>query len=185
MPSGRFGHVTDGPDGTVIKIPKNISYLVLELQRGRQVMALPDAELYYCAPTQRNEIGLVMPYAGISLLRKLRRKDHPSLLEIARHLSKGLALLHSYDIIHGDIKGANIVVDEVGIARFIDFWRPPARLLCDLSAPEERINGRPHTSKEVDCWRLGLMLQRCGLSTGYTHSDPTQRWTAEDAVRYL
>ncbi|KAF9789172.1 kinase-like domain-containing protein, partial [Thelephora terrestris] len=50
-------------------------------------------------------------------------KENPqaNLLSLLLGIAKGLNYLHSRNIIHGDLKGANIVVDTTGNAQILDF----------------------------------------------------------------
>ncbi|KAF9643889.1 kinase-like protein [Thelephora ganbajun] len=50
-------------------------------------------------------------------------KTHPNAdrLEFLSDVANGLCYLHSYNAIHGDIKGSNILVDDSGHARISDF----------------------------------------------------------------
>ncbi|XP_071709785.1 serine/threonine-protein kinase STY46-like isoform X2 [Rutidosis leptorrhynchoides] len=47
--------------------------------------------------------------------------DIPTVLKIAIHVSKGMNYLHENDIIHRDLKTANLLMDENGIVKVSDF----------------------------------------------------------------
>ncbi|XP_019451966.1 PREDICTED: serine/threonine-protein kinase STY46-like isoform X2 [Lupinus angustifolius] len=45
----------------------------------------------------------------------------PTLLKVAIDVSKGMNYLHQHDIIHRDLKGANLLMDENGVVKVADF----------------------------------------------------------------
>ena len=126
---------------------------------------------------------------------------------------EGLIYLHDNDIIHGDIKPGNIMIDDNDVAVLIDFGKsvynnlPPVGTRNYLS-PEnvDKIT----TGKEGDMWALGVtflqlkysksigQLKREGISKfisrlkitdpmllGLLEIDPTKRWTARQAFTYM
>jgi len=56
-----------------------------------------------------------------SLLRNYGAFEEPLVKNFVRQILKGLAYLHEKDIIHRDIKGANILVDNKGGIKISDF----------------------------------------------------------------
>ena len=109
------------------------------------VMELPDASMFYAAPTRSctpatpiddpeaakcalrsmkgDPIMLVMPYAGEPLVSWSLNLVSlaQNLVPMMRHLLKGIQLYQGADIVHNDIHMGNIVVDKAAVARFIDF----------------------------------------------------------------
>jgi hypothetical protein len=109
------------------------------------VMGLPNAVDYFAAPTRScapslpiddpeaskcslkkmtgSPIMLIMPYAGDPLVSWSTNLVAlaKNLVPMMRHLLKGIQLYQGADIVHNDIHMGNIVVDKVGITRFIDF----------------------------------------------------------------
>ncbi|KAF9789160.1 kinase-like domain-containing protein, partial [Thelephora terrestris] len=51
----------------------------------------------------------------------LRGNTHPNLINLLLGVANGLGYLHSRNVIHGDLKGANILVDAAGNPRIGDF----------------------------------------------------------------
>jgi serine/threonine protein kinase len=74
--------------------------------------------------------------------------------------------LHDREIAHGDIKLENILIDEEGHPKLIDFGYCQTSLFADddqkagtiiYTAPELFCSGRFHTLK-ADIWSLGIVL---------------------------
>ncbi|KAG8956903.1 hypothetical protein FRC03_010724 [Tulasnella sp. 419] len=96
-------------------------------------------------------------------------------LQFLRGAAKGLAYLHSKDIVHNDIKAANILVDDNDTAVLIDFgvsfhmkkqdtssssnksegrpWLPPERVL-----PENYSSGNGLPNPTTDTWSFGCTV---------------------------
>ncbi|MHC4548633.1 MAG: serine/threonine-protein kinase [Planctomycetota bacterium] len=110
---------------------------------------------------------------GGSLERVLRKGPRPGperTLEILRGIARGLQTAHAAGIVHGDIKPANVLLDDDGTAKLADFGL--ARLLPDQSlaismagdpvgtphymAPEVYLGRRPTPAS--DLWSFGVML---------------------------
>jgi serine/threonine protein kinase/tetratricopeptide (TPR) repeat protein len=93
-------------------------------------------------------------------------------LEIATALASGLAEAHRLDVVHADLKPANILLDGRGNAKISDFglassgsiiWDlPGARGTIDYMAPEQLKGSIP--DKRSDCYSLALIL--CELLIG-------------------
>ena len=186
MPCGYYGSVRI-EDGMAIKRVKREEWAAAEAAYGQQIMSLPNAAAYFVAPTDASGCEMWMPYGGMTLAKGL--KDHHDRRQIAIHLLAGLSLLHAHNICHGDIKDTNIVIDVTGTARFIDFWRPNAgRMSKTNSAPEEYWLG-PHKSPAVDCFRLGIILNRMlpnhSIIQQLLDTDPSTRITAQECHRLL
>ncbi|KAF9646896.1 kinase-like protein [Thelephora ganbajun] len=58
---------------------------------------------------------------GGELREYMRKNPNTNLIGLLLGVAEGLAYLHSCNVIHGDLKGPNIMVDESGNARITDF----------------------------------------------------------------
>ncbi|KAF9469363.1 kinase-like domain-containing protein [Collybia nuda] len=70
----------------------------------------------------RNRLCLVSPWAENGDVNNyLEQNPLVNRTLIALDIASGISYLHANDIIHGDLKGSNILVDESGRARLADF----------------------------------------------------------------
>jgi len=97
-------------------------------------------------------------------------------LELLREVTSGLIYMHEQEIVHGDLKGANILIDNNGHARLADFslltivldqstimstytaggtfrWMGP-----ELLDPESFGLGGVRPTKASDCYALGMVI---------------------------
>ncbi|KAE8707154.1 hypothetical protein F3Y22_tig00110387pilonHSYRG00984 [Hibiscus syriacus] len=127
----------------------------------------------------------------------------PSLLKVALDVSKGMNYLHQNNIIHRDLKTANLLMDENQVVKVADFgvarvqahsgvmtaetgtyrWMAPElpySLLTPLQAAVGVVqkNLRPTIPKNTHP-RLGELLERCW------RQDPTQRPNFSEIVQIL
>ncbi len=103
--------------------------------------------------------------SGQSLKSRLSSRNvHPdSALEWGIELADALAALHSVNVLHCDIKPSNVLVDEQGRARLIDFGiadtpedvEPHSRGTPAYMAPEQ---ARAASCPQSDIFSLGLLL---------------------------
>ncbi|KAG8705732.1 hypothetical protein FRC09_002785 [Ceratobasidium sp. 395] len=96
--------------------------------------------------------------------------ENPSVdwLELCRQVAKGLAYLHEHGIVHGDLKGANVLVSETGIPKLAGFGSTKLReqIMRDTPgtrpvyswqwAAPELFNHSP-VSPETDAYALGMV----------------------------
>ncbi|KAG8695576.1 hypothetical protein FRC08_007688 [Ceratobasidium sp. 394] len=86
-------------------------------------------------------------------------------------ISEGVAYLHQNDVVHGDIKGANIFISGEGVAKLADFGctqlkRGTLYFTTTTNAPAlsfrwaapEILDGSAQLSRESDVYALGMVL---------------------------
>ncbi|KAG1329740.1 hypothetical protein G6F62_007535 [Rhizopus arrhizus] len=113
-------------------------------------------------------IYVVLEYAEQGeLYKKLEAKGRFSEAEAAKYivqLSDALEYMHSFGVIHRDLKLENILLSKQGSVKLGDFgWsvhdpRPRRRTFCGTLdyLPPEMIANEPHT-EAVDVWSLGVI----------------------------
>lgn len=82
------------------------------------------ATIYEVDETADGVPFIVMEYCeGETLSQRIRRQapDAAEFLSIARQIAAGVAAAHEKNIIHRDIKSANIIVEPNGLAKILDF----------------------------------------------------------------
>ena len=127
-----------------------------ELEIGKKIMALPLASAYFALPSAAckplmplldpeaqgcrviTESGegtkfsmLIMPEAGIPIIKYVMnlKRLADNYKRIFTHLLEGAVIYQKAGYVHNDIHMNNILVDEAGVARYIDFglaFRPDA-----------------------------------------------------------
>ncbi|KAG6843568.1 hypothetical protein H0H87_003086 [Tephrocybe sp. NHM501043] len=70
----------------------------------------------------QNRLSLVMPWMENGDVTKyLKQNPNARRLLLAEDVAKGLSYLHNEGVIHGDLKGPNVLIDDTGRARLADF----------------------------------------------------------------
>ncbi|KAL8233283.1 hypothetical protein R6Q57_003061 [Mikania cordata] len=123
------------------------------------------------ASTRPPNLCIVTEYmAGGSLYDFLHnQRDHfdvPTILKIAIHISKGMNYLHENNIIHRDLKSANLLMDENGIVKVSDFGVARVQNKSGIMTAEtgtyrwmapEVIEHRPYNHK-ADVFSFGIVM---------------------------
>ena len=107
------------------------------------------------------------------MLKQYRNFGEPLVRNFVRQILEGLVYLHDRDIIHRDIKGANVLVDNRGGVKISDFGISKRVQPSTMLAPEaeekpslqgsiywmapEVMRRMPHT-KKADIWSLGCLI---------------------------
>eukprot|EP01059_Diplonema_ambulator_P033174 TRINITY_DN6815_c0_g1_i1.p1 TRINITY_DN6815_c0_g1~~TRINITY_DN6815_c0_g1_i1.p1 ORF type:complete len:352 (+),score=106.28 TRINITY_DN6815_c0_g1_i1:121-1176(+) len=130
---------------------------------------------FYDVWQSSNAIYLALEYATAGDLEKVR--DHyiakqicisePHLRSIAWQVCNALDHLHSLNIVHRDVKSANIFLTSSGVVKLGDFGlsktldTPDGMCKTKVGTPyympPEVIQGKPYTSS-CDVWALGILL---------------------------
>ncbi|XP_063124246.1 putative sperm motility kinase W [Rattus norvegicus] len=143
--------------------------------------------LYQVLVTAKH-VHLVTEFAPGGNLYDLIIEDGPLQEEVAKkkfgQIVSAIKYCHTLDIVHRDIKPQNIVEDEDGLMKVIDFGlaahQRPGTLLSGkcgtkrFAAPEILL-GEPYDGKKSDVWSLGVLLYF--MTAGFV---PFQRVTDKD-----
>jgi hypothetical protein len=118
-----------------------------EFRMASRVSELPLSKNYYvvaehmCTPKPRDEQDdpqirscdlltkrhitsmriLRMPFGGVGIFDKQFDLSKISVLELFQHLLEAVSILNLHGVIHNDLHGGNILVDENNVTRIIDF----------------------------------------------------------------
>jgi mitogen-activated protein kinase kinase kinase len=169
MPSN-MGTALDSKKNTMVEALKHEIDLLRELKH-------PNIVSYLGSNTEDNFLNIFLEYVPGGSVAKMLVTYGPlgeSLIaNFVRQILKGLAYLHSKDIIHRDIKGANILVDHQGSVKISDFGiskRVEASTLSGKKAGQrvslqgsvfwmapEVVKQTAYTRK-ADIWSLGCLI---------------------------
>eukprot|EP01133_Synstelium_polycarpum_P014871 gene14871-17585_t len=127
---------------------------------------------YFGSCHQNDNLWILMDYCSMGSIRDMLEMTNKTLNEkqiatIVQQALKGLHYLHSNQIIHRDIKAANILLNEESIVKLADFG-VSAQLETELSKsnefigtplwmPPEIIQKKPYDNK-CDIWSLGITI---------------------------
>ncbi|KAJ8470093.1 hypothetical protein OPV22_024436 [Ensete ventricosum] len=123
----------------------------------------PNIVQYYGSETIANRLYIYLEYVHPGSINKYVRQYCGAISEsvvrnFTRHILNGLIYLHSKQIMHRDIKGANLLVDVNGVVKLADFGM--AKHLSG-AAPANSLKGSPF-------WMAPEMLQATmNKETGY------------------
>ncbi|ODQ78913.1 hypothetical protein BABINDRAFT_38761 [Babjeviella inositovora NRRL Y-12698] len=157
--------VRDRKMGTIPSEIQIMNFLMNDLHPNvmRIVDFFEDDQYYYL------ETPLHGDPPAIDLFDFIEIKKDMSELEmkvIFRQITSALAHCHKHGIVHRDIKDENVIIDERGIVKLIDFGsaaytrQGPFDVFVgtiDYAAPEV-LNGKPYDGKPQDVWALGVLL---------------------------
>ncbi|CAB4257120.1 similar to Saccharomyces cerevisiae YKL139W CTK1 Catalytic (alpha) subunit of C-terminal domain kinase I (CTDK-I) [Maudiozyma barnettii] len=134
----------------------------------REIMVEQNRNIYMIFEYADNDLGGLLLNKNISI-SDAQKKD------ILKQLLQGCEYLHKNEILHRDIKGSNILVDNNGVLRITDFGLARRmvkniedgeivkndytnRVITLWYRPPELLLGTTNYSSEVDMWGCGCLL---------------------------
>jgi serine/threonine protein kinase/Tfp pilus assembly protein PilF len=109
-------------------------------------------------------------YEGETLKKKIRPRllKKNDAIEIAVQVARGLFKAHKKGIIHRDVKPANVIITEDGVAKIVDFGLARLASKSEITRPEITMGTLSYISPEqiqgkkidyrTDIWSFGIML---------------------------
>ncbi|KAH9586437.1 Protein kinase domain [Trypanosoma melophagium] len=183
--SGGFGTVYQAilADGTLaaikeIKRDTNAKAIDREIGTLSSLPPHPHCVRYFGSRLSRHFYYIIMEYISGGSIQSLRssvgRFKESVMQRYIRMVLLGLQHLHQNGIIHRDIKGANVLLDEKGFAKIVDFGccknlNLPYITLGGGGTPlwmaPEVCRGEPATAKS-DVWGVGCLCLEMTNDTG-------------------
>ncbi len=150
--------------------PKRLDLLRREVRLARQI-SHPNVCRVYDIGAAAGQSFLTMEFIDgenlASLLRRIGHLPGDKAIELAREICAGVAAAHGHDLVHCDLKPANVMIDGRGHARLTDFGLaalvhdprdgPGAPAGTPAYMAPEQLQGHRAT-KESDVYALGLVL---------------------------
>ncbi len=165
---------------SLMRLPLGPQYFALPTQQCAPVLPLSDKNADHCTILKDEEgegeesgpfTVLAMPYAGTELLKWIPRNPLRAAENYERifvHLLEGILVYQEKGIVHNDIHMGNIMVDDMGVARFIDFGLAYyAKNAVDLETANLGNRFRPQyvfQAPEIHAWRM--MINKIPLIDG-------------------
>ncbi|KAK4775269.1 hypothetical protein SAY86_010204 [Trapa natans] len=132
---------------------------------------------YYGSEMGEESLSVYLEYVSGGSIHKLLQEygpfEEPTIRKYTRQITSGLAYLHGRNVVHRDIKGANILVHPNGEVKLSDFGMAKHITSCSsiLSfkgspywmAPEVVMNTNGY-SLPVDIWSLGCTILEMATS---------------------
>ncbi|MBM3285034.1 MAG: tetratricopeptide repeat protein, partial [Candidatus Aminicenantes bacterium] len=148
-----------------------------ELKTARQISHKNICRMYHLTKEEGNYYITMEYVPGEDLKRLIRKVGQMPVgrtISIARQVAEGLAEAHNLGIVHRDLKPQNIMVDEGGNVRVMDFGIARSLLAKGITGagvmigtPEymspEQVEGKP-VDQRSDLYSLGIILYE--MATG-------------------
>ncbi len=123
--------------------PAYIERFLHESWVGRRVQSPHVVKLIECA-RERHFLYTVMELIKGKTLREWMdthpKPELPVVLNIIKQIESGLRALHRLDMIHQDLKPENVLIDNTGVVKIIDFGSVRIAGIAETASPVERIN---------------------------------------------
>lgn len=133
---------------------------------GLTEMMVEKSFVYMIIPYMNHDLTGLLTHPEVSLTDGHRKN-------LFKQLTEGLSYLHFKRIIHRDIKGSNLLIDNEGVLKITDFGL--ARVMKDVKKgiespdytnrvitlwyrPPELLLGTTDYGREVDVWGIGCLL---------------------------
>ncbi|XP_030512256.1 mitogen-activated protein kinase kinase kinase 3 isoform X2 [Rhodamnia argentea] len=137
----------------------------------------PNIVRYFGSELGEDTLSVYLEYVSGGSIHKLLQEygafEEPVIQNYTRQITSGLAYLHGRNVVHRDIKGANILVDPNGEIKLVDFGMAKHITSCQsmLSfkgspywmAPEVVMNTNGY-NLAVDLWSLGCTVLEMATS---------------------
>ncbi|KAK4560449.1 Suppressor of Sensor Kinase (SLN1) [Recurvomyces mirabilis] len=108
--------------------PKMIPTIVSQIRDEMRVLSVldhPNVVQYFGIEPHRDKVYIFMEYCSggslASLLEHGRIEDETVIQVYALQLLEGLGYLHEANVVHRDIKPENILLNDMGVIKFVDF----------------------------------------------------------------
>ena len=124
LTTGKMMAVKQVERGSVLSSNDEISALEKEILLLRE-LSHPHIVQYYGMERTDNMLSIFLEYVPGGTIATMIKKNgplgEPTIRSLSRQICDGLSYLHRSHIIHRDIKAANILVDNLGMAKLADF----------------------------------------------------------------
>ncbi|KAJ7159615.1 kinase-like domain-containing protein [Mycena filopes] len=171
---------TDGTDVAIKSFRLYTQYPPISQRFIKETLLLrlvqhPNILRFLSVVDEPQRIGIVTPwYANGSIMRYIRMVQKPPLKELMEQVADGLHFLSQYEIVHGDLKGENILIDDNGKALIADFGLSSIRLRLNCS--NSLAAGGLSTSPESVSSLAATILSASSAGGG------TYRWMAPERL---
>ncbi|KAG8752765.1 hypothetical protein FRC12_011801 [Ceratobasidium sp. 428] len=134
--SGGFGDIYRGDlkDGTQVAI-KTIRLSIGSSEQDQKILKHAAREVYTWSkckhPNVQPLLGLVMFHGDLGMIARweangnlpqyLERHKYADRCALSNEVAEGLSYLHASGVVHGDLKGANVLISQDGVAQLADF----------------------------------------------------------------
>lgn len=180
--------------------PGYIERFKLEEWVGKRVNN-PHVIKVYEPQRRRRFLYLITEYVqGITLRQWMHDHPQPNLTEVrglVEQITKGLQALHRLEMLHQDLKPENIMIDEVGTVKLVDFGSVKVAGIAEITTPIERdslLGTKNYTAPEYaddplgtnasDIYSLGVITYE--MLTGYLpYGEMPSNWKNKDVFKRL